>query len=84
MSFAQWDVWRAEEELRDRARDEAQQRFNSEAGPCPNCGAAADVAVVDVTSFGQKYAFAPSVARCSARCDLLDPLGYLKAIQAQR
>lgn len=70
--------------VREAKRALAQAKANAEAGPCPNCGASADVDLIDVgTSWGD-FGFLPGAADCSARCYDTDPEGYLRAVTGER
>lgn len=71
-----WDDKEARRELERR-------RLAEEVGPCPHCGAEAEIDLIDVTSLHDPYPMyvpgEPS-AKCSARCWEDDPEGYLAAL----
>lgn len=61
----------------------AKARLAEQRGPCPNCGAPADVEAISVrASATEPYAFIAGIAKCSARCDLVTPDAYLVAVRA--
>ena len=65
-----------------QAITEAQQaRFNAEVGPCPACGASANVEMIEVTFKFDDPQFVPGVARCSNECWRIDPDRYLAAVR---
>lgn len=61
----------------------AQAEANAQAGPCPNCGAPAEVDLIDVSTRVDELFFVPGVANCSARCYEADPEAYLRAVNAR-
>lgn len=78
-----WDRFDALNALVTAARNAAQRKASDEIGPCPNCGAVAEVEMIDVTDYdGVK--FLPGLARCSARCYEREPEKYLAALQARK
>lgn len=77
-----WDTHDAESTIREGYRRDAEQAAALEAGPCPHCGAPADVEVFDVTQMGGPPQFVPGRAHCSADCWELDPEGYLESVDA--
>lgn len=75
------NVWDTEEASRTKAARE----FAEAAGPCPNCGAPAQVAVIDITlTWGSPREYTPGLIHCSADCQEDDPDGYLAAINRRR
>lgn len=64
-------------------RAKTQREANEAAGMCPNCGAPADVDLIDVSSFDRPYFIAGTV-HCSARCYERDPDAYLAALASSK
>lgn len=72
--------------VRNAAHQLATMRARDESGPCPHCGADADVGLIDVTKFGDVIPqfLWDQTAECSARCWLGDPAGYLTTVTGVR
>lgn len=73
MSQGGWDDYAA-------AKEAARRKF-TEGKFCPNCGAKADVELIDVRQVGQPTEFLPGLFTCSASCFDEDPDAYLEAIR---
>lgn len=61
-------------------RDAARRSFSERAGPCPNCGAPAEVELIE---YGYEGARVAGLASCSRRCWEEDPQGYIDAVKRQ-
>jgi len=70
---------------REALRLIAQRKANAEAGPCPHCGKGLHVDLMDTSDF-RRPSWMPGAGepKCVARCWLLDPEGYVRAIDARR
>jgi ribosomal protein L32 len=88
VSGVAWDRGPAYERVRDleksRAREAAREAALEAAGVvvCPNCGADAEVHMLDVTTQMGKSEFVPGYFHCSASCWFEDPEGYLRAVES--
>lgn len=69
-----WDTYDAEALI-------AGLKFAEEVGPCPACGEASIVEVIDVQEFGGPSKFLPGTIHCSADCYEEDPQRYLDAVK---
>jgi hypothetical protein len=77
-----WDLVPARDALVKRQRREAEEQFSRLTGPCPNCGAPAEVDMIDVSTHAGDLSFLPGLARCAWRCYDRDPEGYIEAVRA--
>lgn len=82
-TYLRWDTRDAEETIVEHERHRAAVEAAELAGPCPHCGAPAEVDMLDVSSMS-KRAYVPGQVRCSARCWERNPEGYITAVRDRR
>lgn len=70
--------WSTQEARRKLARDAARAPYADQC--CPNCGAAAYVALLDLSDF-TTYRFIVEKLECSDQCWERDPQAYIDAVK---
>jgi hypothetical protein len=76
-------VWWSSTDYREASAAVERAKINRDVGPCPFCGAAADIDMIDVST-AAGTSFIPGEVRCSAQCWRNDPEGYVAAVKRAR